>query len=321
MSYIDSIGGYFSLELCRQKEFHPKLIALNTGRNALEYVLRANQFAMVYLPCYLCDALLEPFKKTNTQYCFYKIDELLQPESHINIKKNSALLYINYFGVKGNVVTELSERFSSLIIDNSQAFFESPMEGIDTFYSCRKFFGVSDGSYLSSKKTLNDDFPVDLSGERVAHLLIRMERGAEAGYQSFVQNESSLVGRPIKEMSKLTHALLQSINYDNIISKRNENFLFLHQQFGKLNELFIDVDSIHGPMSYPLLVKNEKLRNKLIERKIYIPTYWQNVFGWSKPHDWEYYLASYLLSLPIDQRYSITDMESMTTMIMECMYG
>ena len=59
----NEIGGYFQLELNKDREYHDKAIALNTGRNALEYILRAKIFKKIYLPFYTCDVLLEPLKK------------------------------------------------------------------------------------------------------------------------------------------------------------------------------------------------------------------------------------------------------------------
>lgn len=37
-----------------------------------------------------------------------------------------------------------------IILDNTQSFFQKPISGIDTIYSCRKYFGVPDGAYLST---------------------------------------------------------------------------------------------------------------------------------------------------------------------------
>ena len=36
----------------------------------------------------------------------------------------------------------------NVIIDNVQAYFQRPIEGFDTLYSCRKYFGVPDGAVL-----------------------------------------------------------------------------------------------------------------------------------------------------------------------------
>ncbi len=57
-------------------------------------------------------------------------------------------LCTNYFGIKDEFITSLSKQVSNLIVDNAQSFFSNPIENIDTFYSPRKFFGVSDGAYL-----------------------------------------------------------------------------------------------------------------------------------------------------------------------------
>ena len=38
------IGGYFGLELLDNGEFHKNAIRLNTGRNALEYILQSNRY-------------------------------------------------------------------------------------------------------------------------------------------------------------------------------------------------------------------------------------------------------------------------------------
>ena len=36
---MNAIGGYFGLELDKKNEYHSEAIRLNTGRNALEYIL------------------------------------------------------------------------------------------------------------------------------------------------------------------------------------------------------------------------------------------------------------------------------------------
>lgn len=60
-----TIGGYIPLELSKGELYYPDLIALNTGRNALEYVLRIRKYTTIYLPYYTCEVLLEPLRKLN----------------------------------------------------------------------------------------------------------------------------------------------------------------------------------------------------------------------------------------------------------------
>ena len=68
-------------------------------------------------------------------------------------------------------------------------------------------------------------------------------------------------------------------------------------------------------MVYPLLVKSmdsdKEMRSELIENNIYIATYWAG----QKDKGYGDKLEKYLLPLPIDQRYSVEDMEYMVNKI------
>lgn len=304
---MEEIGGYFELELRKGKEYHQNAIRLNTGRNAFEYILRAKSYTKVYLPYYTCDVMLEPINKLNLKYDFYPIDSTFNPIFDFSlIKENDVFVYTNYFGICDGQVKIISKKCKNLIIDNSQAFYSKPLPGIDTFYSARKFFGVPDGAYLSINKELEDDIKQDYSYDRCEHLLGRIDLGAEKFYGSFKRNESLLKGQPIKLMSKLTQRLLESIDYDEIAKKRQNNFNYLHSVLKKDNKLNIklDLEKETVPMIYPFLIDNgQELKKKLIENKIFVATYWPNVFGWTDKDSFEYKLTKHLLPLPIDQRY------------------
>ena len=300
---MDSIGGYFGLELSKGKEFHKSAIRLNTGRNALEYILLANSYKKIYLPFFTCNVLLEPIKKLNIQVIFYSINKSLEPIfDYTKIKHDEAFLYTNYFGLKDDFVKTLSKNCINLIIDNAQSFFSKPLENIDSFYSPRKFFGVSDGAYLYCQKKLDTAFEKDISYERFSHLLRRIDIGAENGYQDFISNEKKLINQPIKEMSNLTQVLLDSINYNDCATKRKENFTYLHKHLKNSNSLEINLDSESVPMVYPYWCKDKNLREKLITHKIYTPLYWPNVLDWSKKGSLENKMTKEIVYLPIDQR-------------------
>ena len=136
-----AIGGYFGLELRHGEHYHKDAIRLNTARNCFEYVLRSRQYTKVYIPYYTCEVMLEPLNKLGVQYEFYSINEKLEPALLPNLKENEAFLYTNYYDLKQDCVLKLANCFGNrLIIDNAQAFFAKPIQGIDTFYSARKFF-------------------------------------------------------------------------------------------------------------------------------------------------------------------------------------
>ena len=176
---MEAIGGYFSLELPLLEEYHKAALRLNTGRNCLEYILRAHEYKKVYVPYYTCEAVMEPINKLAVPYEFYHIDIQFEISDRITLKADEALLYTNYFGLKQRYVEYLAEKYGSrLIVDNTQAFYAKPLDGIDTFYTCRKFFGVADGAYLYTNKLLDEDFEQDVSYDRMAHLLKRIDLSA-----------------------------------------------------------------------------------------------------------------------------------------------
>ncbi|MAB57137.1 MAG: hypothetical protein CL524_06255 [Aequorivita sp.] len=303
------IGGYFGLELNTGKEFHDNAIRLNTGRNALEYILKANGFSKIYLPFFICDAVLQPIKKHNIDVIFYTIDEQLEPVfNYETIEEKSAFLYVNYFGLKDLFVQTLPAKCKNLIIDNSQSFFSKPLPGTDTFYSARKFFGVPDGAYLYSNRKLDSTFERDESFERASHLLKRVDVDAETGFNDFRNNEAKLENQEIKQMSSLSKALLSGIDYQNAIQRRTENFDHLHASLKKLNKFKVK-RGLGVPMVYPFWNSNSDLKKTLLAQKIYTPTYWENVKAWVEEESLEYKIVDEVVYLPIDQRYIVVDMD------------
>jgi hypothetical protein len=210
---MKAIGGYFELELNQNREYHQKAIKLNAGRNAFEYILRAQKYTKIYLPCYICEVIMEPINKLGLSYHFYNINKDFTPDfDFTQIKNEEAFLYVNYFGICDRQVNNLVNKCKNLIIDNSQAFFSQPIKGISTFYSPRKFFGVSDGAYLYNNKKLTIKLKRDVSYGRIRHLIGRLEENPEKYYSNYQESEEGLKAHPIKKMSKLTEKILKSIN-------------------------------------------------------------------------------------------------------------
>ena len=310
-----AIGGYFELENRFESEYYPNLIRLNTGRNCLEYILRARAYKKVYLPEYSCDAIMEPILKLGLEYEKYAITKQLEPEKLIHPKEDEAYLAINYFGLKGRYMTYLTRRLHNLIIDNSQAFFEAPLKGFDTFYSARKFFGVADGAYLSTDNAPYMEFKQEVSWKRSEHLLRRLENGPNDGYLAFKRNEEYLQGKEIKLMSDLTYRILSGIDYAAVKGRRNRNFQYLHLKLKNLNGIIFNDSDIDGPMVYPFYVENDDLREELIQQHVYVASYWPNVLEKNERDKLEYKLAKYLIPLPVDQRYGLLDMDRMCKLI------
>ena len=115
-------------------------------------------------------------------------------------------------------------------------------------------------------------------------------------------------------MPLLTKVILGSVDYESVIKKRKENFMVLHESLGSKNRLSFNTES-NTPSVYPYLCSNIKLRERLLERKIYISRFWKHVLTNELANDFEKDLAEFLIPLPIDQRYETDDMDYIARMV------
>lgn len=318
-----SIGGFFGLELNRNHStIHKDALAVNSGRNAFELILRELKPSTVYLPFYSCDALLKPLKKLEISYSFYHIDEAFYPKVK-SLSENEWLLYVNYFGIMDDLTKKVVNNFDKVILDNSQSFFSLPNNDTPAFNSPRKFFGVPDGGYLYNVSDAHFlKLEQDYSAERFNHLINRIDVSPEFAFQKYLENEAYIDTLEPKKISKISKRILDSIDYDAIKKQRIENYNFLNSELASLNRLSEEVlalDSNDVPLVYPFLADNgKKMRELLITKKIYTAQYWPNVESWLTNNDnFEYKLISDLIPLPIDQRYGIQQMKEVVGLIKE----
>lgn len=300
---MKEIGGYFGAEQNHgDREYYPDLTALNTARNALVYVCRAKGIRKLYIPYYLCDSVSNVLDREKIAYEFYHVDRAFRPVFEKRPAENEYLYVVNYYGQLGNEeLAEYRDRFHRVIVDNIHAFFQTPVEGMDTIYSCRKFFGVPDGAYLSTNAFLTD-LPKDRSDDRMSHIIGRIADGASAHYAEFKANDASFKQLPLMTMSDLTRSLLADIDYTFVKRRREENWKTLHEGLKALNG--IDVSFGEGPYAYPFYCGEAvSLRKKLAERKIFVATLWPNVVDGEEAE-----LTRNVMPLPCDQRYDEEDM-------------
>lgn len=308
-------GGYLPLELPINKEFYTgtEVLALNSGRYSILEAIRQGNFSKVYVPLYMCQSVIDALENMGIVYEFYHIDEAFMP-INISVQDKEVLIYTNYFGINSYEKNlKIYEKYSNVIYDNTQAFFSKPILEAYNVYSCRKFIGVSDGAYLIHKNIKNIDVETDLSYARASFLLKSIELGTNSAYNENLDNEISLESVGIKSMSKLTHRILQSVDYDKVIAVRRNNFNVLHSALGEINTL--DLSKYDGvPMIYPLLTERID-RKYLVEHKIYVPQWWKWILE-HEPNSWEQYLVNHLLPLPVDQRYCESDMKNIANIVL-----
>ncbi|KZE81049.1 hypothetical protein AV926_09775 [Myroides marinus] len=309
-----ALGGYLELDLISRQQIHDSAIAVNTGRNGLRYILRTNRYRKVFLPYFTCDVVLNTIKEEGIEYEFYHIDTLLEPIFQWEVlKSDEAFLYTNYFGLKDGFISKLVNVIENCIIDNAQAFYAQAIKGVDSFYSPRKFLGVPDGGYVYCKEYLDID-KVDVSYNRVSHLLKRLEIDAEEGYTDFTENEELLARLPLEKMSVLTCSLIKNADHEYIKEKRRANYRYLYEYFKDINKICLPLEESIVPLVFPLWIDKD-IRGVLHKNRCYTATYWPNVLEWTDEYSLEKKLVKEVVYLPIDQRICFEDLNEIINII------
>ena len=305
------IGSFIELQYPKGQEYYGEsnnIVRLNSGRAAIWHAFRVLGCDSIWLPYYQCDTVRQFLQRKNVKIKYYHIDEFFNPID-LEPRNNEAVLIVNYFGIMSDSrMKELASFYQNVIIDNSQAFFAKPIEKCMNVYSARKFVGVADGAYVIGKNAslYEDEYPQGYSSDTANFLLQRIEYGCEGKtYSSRMINERRIDGEDVMKMSKLTRYILDGTDYENIKSKRKENYQMAIELFGNINKfdtiLYYSEECV--PMVYPLVVEDDTLLEKLLQHKHFQGHWWSYILDELDEEYFEYWISRYVIPITIDQRY------------------
>lgn len=323
---MKDIGSYIELQFPKGKELfqsipEQNILRLNTGRAAIYHAVRCYNVNKVWITKYQCDVVGNFLIKQGLEVIYYDIDENFEPQ----IEKNdvdSAIVLTNYFGILGDKhFLPLAKKYKNVIIDNAQALFYPPIDGCINCYSPRKFVACPDGAYVIGKNVNKFEYKQDTSSNFSQFLLMRGEFGCDGDcYKNKKENDKRIDNSGILLMSKLTHELLDSFDYDYIKEKRKLNYQYARSLFDKLNKINIskigDKEAI--PMGYPLWIDNVEIISKFHKNHIYQARFWEYIIDKNQKETLEYHLAKYMALICIDQRYGKEEVDFQAAVIREC---
>lgn len=317
------IGSFIELQLPKGREYYNQktdIARLNTGRMGIWHAFRVTGCKRIWIPIYQCDSIRETLDKKGVIVCFYHQDKNFNPID-IDAADDDAVLLVNYYGIMSSArMAELAKSYKHVIIDCAQAFFCKPIWGTLTVYSCRKFVGVPDGSYVIGKNAhlYVEEYPQCYSSDTAAFLLKRIEYGCEGkAYEARSLNEHRIDAEDCMQMSKLTHTLVDAEDYSYNRLKRQENFACAQKLFDNINKinpsLYMDEETV--PMVYPLVVEDDELIHKLFAAKHFQGHWWSYICEEQPMDSFEHWISRYIIPITIDQRYGKEELDFLANII------
>lgn len=312
-------------------------IFLSGGQSAIRFILEdlnisSNEFVLV--PSYLCPSILQNFKKLNVKYEFYKVNKDLSIDiedinKKLNLLEVKALFLINYFGFYHKeeaikYLNQLKDKGIIIIEDAVQMlwFCRKRYIGDYIFNSYRKFLPI-DGSIVLCNKKISYEFEKDDYYKN-----IKLARSKKTEFQNnYIGSEEeflSLYEKAEKEYSKRerilgmddkSKELLSKIDYKFILKKRKENYCYLFDKliYNENIQIIYDKNLIEDNvvLGFPILIKKrDEIRIKMREENIYCPVHWDILNeSWAVEYVDSRYISKNIITLPIDQRYDLDDMD------------
>jgi len=309
-----TIGGHFSAVLENRCNALPGQFGYESARAGLYAVLKAVKCRRIFIPYYVCDAVSSAIRAAGCEVDFYSINEVFEIDEVITLVEGDLVLLVDYYGLCRTQIENQLALFpkTSVIVDCSQAWFQSPFDCLATIYSPRKFLPVPDGGVVNTSLKLVELEPDEAASiSRYRYLLERVAAEPEASRALYLQSEAQLDLPSLRGMSAFTRKLIGVADQDFIKARRTCNWEAL-SELEAINQLQFDLAG-QTPVCYPLMIEGaEKLREELRKERVFSPLYWPGV---ACTNTFEQAMVSSTLYLPIDHRYDEADMHYLLCLI------
>ena len=332
------IGGMFGLDAAVSAAsasgapfIQPASLLLANARSGIHILIDQLRPARVWMPSYLCGAMLEAVRTTPVE--FYPVDRNLSMSTPDGIGEHDLVIVIDYFGfpTPAQFIDGVKSRGAWILEDACQALLTRDVGRNSDFvlFSPRKFLGVPDGGVLSSCNSSSlgaiglEDPPPDWTLKTFEAVLLRREFDLYGGYRRwftlFQQIEQEC---PIGyfAMSGITKMLLfHAFDYDAIAQRRRDNYLRLKEHLADI-ALFPDLPLHVVPLGFPVrLETRDRVRETLFAARIYPPIHWPIEDIVPGQFTESHQLNREIMTLPCDQRYDLSDMDRMAGVILRAM--
>lgn len=332
------IGGEYELTSVPDKAMlAEKYYKYASGRAALYQILVSIKLTTfrVWLPDWLCESMIDAVRKTGIAYSFYHLGKNLRMdveqfvEENKPISENDAIVLVNYFGlvdVKQTIQQLRDKKVCSVIIeDDVQALFsfldDKPYAADYRFTSLRKSFAAPDGGLVWTKHSMpvvskeNTFAPVKLKGA-----LIKggsKEGDLDEAYLKYFEEGEELIEENYESvMSPESQSIFAGTGLEEVVQSRRRNAQYLINELQTVGiDPLLPLKNDCVPLFVPIAINDrDDLRRTLRQHAIFCPVHWP-LRDDMKHLEMGAFMAEHELSLIIDQRYTLEDMQCMMDVI------
>ena len=306
-----------------------------TGSVALEHIIKEliskKKIKNLYLPIFICESIIKTVQKFNYKIHFYDLYNNFKPKE-LKISNNSAVIIVNFFGLnisknfyntKRNKVYFIHDLTHSLydkkILIKKEDYF---------FCSLRKFgiFNFGGWTNLKSEKMIkkNLDKLVQLSSKlRLKKFNYLLNNNKNLSYEKILLCQFKIFEKKLYEflnpIKKKNIKIITNMSLDKIINIRRLNYFYLKKNIPKKFQLKIKTLNKTLPVGLICNIKKQRdnIRSKLIDRGIFCPIHWKIKKRYNKKFVNSFHYSESFLTLPVDQRYNISDMKKIVKIFNE----
>ncbi len=334
------IGGEFELISVPDKKTQIEgYYKYSSGRAALYQILMSIKLTTfkVWLPDWLCESMIDAVRRSGVDYGFYSLGNNLRMNvgefvrQNRPISENDAIILVNYFGLVDVELTIKQLRgfgvHSIVIEDDVQALFSfldnKPHAADYRFTSLRKSIAAPDGGLVRTKHPMPDASkentfaPVKLKGALIKGCS-KEDDSDEAYLECFEEGEELIEENYESAMTLESQSIFGGTNFEDVAQTRIRNAQYLIKELQNIDiEPLLPLKNDCVPLFVPIVINDrDSLRRTLRQHAIFCPVHWP-LRDNMKHLKTGAFMAEHELSLVIDQRYTLEDMQCMMDVIKE----
>lgn len=307
-----------------------------SGRAALYQILMSIKLTSfkVWLPDWLCESMIDAVHKTGIDYGYYCLGRNLRMDVHAFVETNKpisehdVIVLVNYFGLidVDRTIEELRmlKVFSVVVEDDVQAMFsflDDEHLADYCFTSLRKSIAVPDGGLVRTKKEmLSVKSPNTFAGYKLHGALIKgaaNENTNDDDYLRLFEKGEDLIEQNYESvMSDEATRIFAATDLELVAKRRKVNANYLTAELSKLDiEPLLPIRGGSVPLFVPVLIDNrDEVRRELRRNGIFCPVHWP-LRDDMQQLPMGRVMAEKELSLVVDQRYNMEDMQSIVEVL------